>query len=389
MYPINQGRLTKDYGRRTTDDCSVSVIVPVRNEATAIEPALRTLLTQDFPPERFEVIVADGGSEDATVPIVRRLQGEFPNLKLVFNPGRLSSAGRNTAIRHATKDVTVIVDGHCTVPDRNYLRNVADAFAASGADSLGRPQPLDAPDPTPFQIAVSAARASRLGHNPDSDIFSEQAKFVPPQNTAVAYSRNVFHRVGLFDEAFDACEDVEFNQRVDAAGLTCYFTPTVKVVYHPRATWRALFFQLGRYGRGRARLAFKTPRSLTLPALVPPAWAAWVVLGGLLALVVQYVGWLWAGSLALYAAVLLGAAAVLGRGKPWAAARRIPAVIVGIHFGFAWGFLREAARQLYARIGWRDRPALVAAGFSLRATDASVGRPGFRDRPRGVQVDAG
>lgn len=329
---------------------TVSVIVPVRNEAKAIEPALRTLLTQDFPPDRFEVIVADGGSEDATVPIVRKLQGEFPNLKLVFNPGRLSSAGRNTAIRHATMDVAVIVDGHCTVPDRNYLRNVAEAFAASGADSLGRPQPLDAPNPTPFQVAVSAARASRLGHNPDSDIFSDEAKFVPPQNTAVAYSRTVFQRVGLFDEAFDACEDVEFNQRVDAAGLTCYFTPTVKVVYHPRSSWRALYYQLGRYGRGRARLAFKTPASLTLPALVPPVWAAWVVLGGLLALVVPYLGWLWAASLGLYAAVLLGAAAVLGRGRPLGVSARIPSVIVGIHFGFAWGFLREVGRQVRGRL---------------------------------------
>jgi GT2 family glycosyltransferase len=327
----------------------VSVIVPVRNEAKAIEPALRTLLTQDFPADRFEVIVADGGSEDATVPIVRRLQGEFPNLKLVFNPGRLSSAARNAAIRHATKDVAVIVDGHCTVPDRNYLRNVAAAFAESGADSLGRPQPLDAPDPTPFQVAVSAARASRLGHNPDSDIFSDGAKFVPPQNTAVAYSRTVFHRIGLFDEAFDACEDVEFNQRVDAAGLTCYFTPAVKVVYHPRASWSALFYQLARYGRGRARLAFKSPGSLTLPALVPPGWAVWVVLAGLLSLVVPYLSWVWAGSLALYAAVLLAAAAVLGRGKPLGVAGRIPSVIVGIHFGFAWGFLREAARQVRAR----------------------------------------
>ncbi len=328
---------------------SVSVIVPVLNEAAAIEPALRTLLTQDFPADRFEVIVADGGSADATVPTVRRLQGEFPNLKLVFNPGRLSSAGRNTAVRHATKDVAVVVDGHCTVPDRNYLRNVAEAFAASGADSLGRPQPLDAPDPTPFQVAVSAARASRLGHNPDSDIFSDRAKFVPPQNTAVAYGRAVFHRVGLFDEAFDACEDVEFNQRVDAAGLTCYFTPAVKVVYHPRASWPALFYQLARYGRGRARLAFKNPRSLTLPALVPPAWAAWVVAGGLLSLAVPYLGWLWGLSLACYLAVLAGAAAWLGRGKPAGVAGRIPLVIVGIHFGFAWGFLRESARGLLAR----------------------------------------
>ncbi len=341
-------RATKDEGRRTKDAHSVSVIVPVRNEAKAIEPALRTLLTQDFPRDRFEVIVADGGSEDATVPIVRRLQGEFPNLKLVYNPGRLSSAARNTAIRHATKDVAVIVDGHCTVPDRNYLRNVADAFAASGADSLGRPQPLDAPNPTPFQVALSVARSSRLGHNPDSDIFSDEPKFVPPQNTAVAYGRTAFHRVGLFDEAFDACEDVEFNQRVDAAGLTCYFTPAVKVVYHPRASWGALFYQLGRYGRGRARLALKTPRSLTLPALVPPAWAAWVVLGGLLSVVVPYLGWLWGASLALYAVVLVGAAAVLGRGKPLGVAARIPSVIVGIHFGFAWGFLREVARGLGA-----------------------------------------
>ena len=104
---------------------SVSVIVPVRNEASSIERTLRVLLTQDFPREQFEVIVADGASTDETVPIVRRLQDEFPNLKLVFNPGRFSSAGRNIAIRHATKDVAVIVDGHCHIPDRNYLKNLA------------------------------------------------------------------------------------------------------------------------------------------------------------------------------------------------------------------------------------------------------------------------
>ena len=77
------------------------------------------------------------------MPIVRRLQGEFANLKLVYNPGRLSSAGRNTALRHATKDVVVVVDGHCHVPDSRYLHNLSLAFAESGADCLGRPQPLD------------------------------------------------------------------------------------------------------------------------------------------------------------------------------------------------------------------------------------------------------
>lgn len=333
---------------------SVSVIVPVRNESRSIERTLRLLLTQDFPRDDFEVIVADGASTDDTVPTVRRLQSEFPNLKLVFNAERLASAGRNTAIRHASKDVIVIVDGHCHVPDRDYLRNLSDAFETSRADCLGRPQPLDVPDPTPFQSAVSAARSSRLGHNPDSDIYSSEPKFVPPQSTAVAYARTVFHSIGLFDQEFDACEDVEFNERVHAAGLTCYFTPTVKIVYEPRASFRALFYQLGRYGSGRAKLAFKHPKSLSVPALVPPLWAVWVLVGALLGLAVPYAGWVWLGSVALYLSVLLGAGAVLGRKKPLAVAARIPTVFVAIHFGFAWGFWKEAAKQVRRAVQYRS-----------------------------------
>jgi succinoglycan biosynthesis protein ExoA len=324
---------------------SVSVIVPVRNEAASIEQTLRSVLTQTFPPDQFEVIVADGVSTDRTIPIVRELQGEFPNLKLVLNPGRFSSAGRNTALRHASKEVAVIVDGHCHVPDRNYLRNLSDAFAVSGADSLGRPQPLDAADPTLFQQAVSAARQSRLGHNPESDIFSDEAKFVPPQSTAVAYTGKVFRTIGLFDQAFDACEDVEFNHRVHAAGLTCYFTPAVKVAYHPRGNLRALFYQLARYGMGRARLAQKHPGSLTLPALVPPLWVVWLLLGGVASLFVPDFGWAWGASLLLYLGVLAGAAVVLSRGQSRGVGRRVPLVFFGIHFGFAWGFLNEVARQ--------------------------------------------
>jgi GT2 family glycosyltransferase len=324
---------------------SVSVIVPVRNEARSIEQTLRSLLAQDFP-GRFEVIVADGLSADATVPIIRRLQGEFDNLKLVYNAKRYSSAGRNTAIRHMTGDYAVVVDGHCHVPDRHYLRNLVAAFEASGADCLGRPQPLDVPDPTPFQAAVAVARSSRLGHNPESDIYSDEAKFVPPQSTAVAYRRQVFHAVGLFDEQFDACEDVEFNHRVHEAGLSCYFTPALKIVYHPRAAWGALFFQLGRYGCGRARLAVKHPASLTLPALVPPLWVLWLMLGAVAALFVPLLGKLYLASVALYAAVILLASRWLGRGQAPRVRARIPLVFVGIHLGFAWGFLRESARQL-------------------------------------------
>lgn len=324
---------------------AVSVIVPVRNEASSIESTLRSLLTQDFPRARFDVIVADGGSDDDTVRRVRCLQGEFPNLKLAYNPIRFSSGGRNAGVRLATGDVAVIVDGHCHVPDQNYLTNLMSAFETSQADCLGRPQPLDVPNPTAFQSAVAVARASRLGHNPESDIYSDRAKFVEPQSTAVAYRRDVFHRVGMFDERFDACEDVEFNQRVHDAGLTCYFSPAVKIVYHPRKTLKGLFTQLSRYGAGRARLAKKWPGSLSLPAIVPPCWAAWLVVGAVMAVLSPVVAMVYLSLLGLYASVIVGGSAWLGRGQSWAVCCRLPGVLLAIHFGFAWGFLRELCRS--------------------------------------------
>lgn len=320
---------------------AITVIMPVRNEAAAIGSTLTTLLTQDYPNDRFEVIVVDGGSEDRTVPIVREMQARFHNLHLLFNPKRWSSAARNLGLRQMRGDVAVIVDGHCRVPDRQYLRHVAEAFAVSGAECLGRPQPLDAEKATPFQQAVALARSSRLGHNPDSDIYSDQAKFVEPQSTAIAYRREVFERVGFFDESFDACEDVELNTRVHAAGFHCWFTPKLAVIYHPRSSLRELTRQLGRYGTGRARLAKKHRRSLTLPALVPPLWILWLALGAIVSLAIPILSWLYFASLIAYAAVTLAGAAWIGRRAEAEVSTRIPGVLAGIHFGFGWGFLRE------------------------------------------------
>lgn len=347
----------------------VSVLVPVRNEERHLERTLQALMTQDYPADRYEVIVADGQSEDETVAIVRRWQKRYAQLHLVANPRRWSSAGRNAAWRRSRGEYIVIVDGHCHLLDRRYLHHIVEAFAASGADCLGRPQPLEVPDPTPFQEAVALARRSWLGHNPDSDIFATTPRFIPAQNTAVAYRREVFHHVGLFDETFDACEDVEFNTRVDQAGLRCYFAPALQVHYEPRRSFGALFYQLRRYGTGRARLAFKHPQALTMPAVLPP-----LLLLGLLLSLLATLFWpelILPLALAAAAYLLLLAAVSLrvGRGRSWSVRCRIPLAFLAIHFGFAWGFLEEATRQMgrrtlqmlqsWIRAGRRRKTALL------------------------------
>src|SRR4051812_43014019 len=106
----------------------VTVVVPVRNEAACIAHTLTRLIEQDYDPAHFEIVVADGCSTDDTPDIVRRMQSLHSNIRLIHNPKRLSSAARNLGVRHGRGDLFVIVDGHCDIADRGYVRKMVAAF---------------------------------------------------------------------------------------------------------------------------------------------------------------------------------------------------------------------------------------------------------------------
>jgi glycosyltransferase involved in cell wall biosynthesis len=328
----------------------ISVIVPVRNEARHISNTLSQLLHQDYPEDRFEVLVADGLSTDSTPAIVRRLQQEHANLRLLPNPGRWSSAGRNVGVRVARGDIVVVVDGHCDLGNADHLRELAGAFARSNAACVGRPQPLDVPAASPLQRAIAAARSSRLGHHPDSFIYSSAEQFVRPQSVAVAYRRWVFGRVGLFDETFDACEDVEFNHRLDRAGLRCFFTPRVRVHYHPRGSLGGLFRQMIRYGRGRVRLLRKHPVTFTWKGFAPALFILGAVGGFAMAWLSAGLAFAYLGVLTLYASLVLITSVVIGlRSSDWRRLVWLPPVFLTIHAGAGCGILQELALGLFRR----------------------------------------
>jgi succinoglycan biosynthesis protein ExoA len=330
-------------GRREAELPFLSVIVPVRNEERFLAATLGQVLCQDYPAERFEVLVADGRSTDRTREIVAELQRQHPNLRLLDNPGRLSSAGRNVAVRAARGELVLLIDGHCELDGPGHLRAVANAFARSGADCLGRPQPLDVTGATSLQQAIALARSSPLGHHPASHIYSDREGFVAPQSVAVAYRRSVFEQVGLFDETFDACEDVELNQRVARAGLRCFFTPQIAVRYHPRGTLTGLIRQMVRYGRGRVRLLRKHPETFGPLGFVPAAFVAGVLLGPLACLAWPLLWSVYGGTLLLYAALILAASVLAGTRAPaLRVAAWLPLVFAAVHAGAGLGLWLEA-----------------------------------------------
>ena len=355
---------------KATSTPLISVVVPVRNEARFITRTLQCLLTQDYDPARCEILVVDGQSDDGTPELVAGMARRHENLRLLDNPRRLSSAARNVGIRHSRGDVVLVVDGHCELTDRQHLRRLAAAFERSGADCIGRPQPQDVSGAGPLQRAIGAARSSRLGHHPDSFIYSSEEQFVPAKSVAVAYRRQVFDRIGYFDEAFDACEDVEFNHRIDRAGLTCFFAPEVAVRYAPRDTLRGLFRQLFRYGRGRVRLLRKHPETFSVFALAPGLFVAGVLLGMPAALVWAPLAVVYVAVLLLYAAILLsGSIAIAGHAKDYRLIGWLPWVFATVHAGSGTGLLWEAIAGLRGK-------RLPPTPGERAESDAGVNRPG-------------
>jgi succinoglycan biosynthesis protein ExoA len=339
----------------------ISIIMPVRNESASILRTLKPLLAQNYDPARYEILVVDGESTDGTPQLVRELEPKHSNLKLLTNPGRLSSAARNIGIRQARGDLLVIVDGHSDVETGDYLREVAASFERSGADCLGRPQPLDVAGASPLQQAVAMARASWLGHHPASHIYSDMERKVPPQSVAVAYRRSVFEKIGPFDEAFDACEDVEFNHRVDKAGLTCVLSPNIRVRYQPRSSLRGLFRQMARYGRGRVRLLCKHPETFSLASLVPGIFVLALIIGGMASCFSATAAICYSAALAVYTAVVLTISGWIAlKSRNLRPAVWLPFVFPTIHIGCGVGALVEAASVLL-------RPGAIRTGQSPAA----------------------
>ncbi|HKK20762.1 MAG TPA: glycosyltransferase family 2 protein [candidate division Zixibacteria bacterium] len=323
----------------------LAVVMPVRNEEKFLGQTLDQLYLQDFPMDRLEVVISEGGSTDRTREIAESYKSRFGSLKILDNPRRLPSSGRNVGVKNSTAPFIVVIDGHTYIPNKSFLKDILEIFKRTGAQCLCRPQPLNPPDINEFQTAVALCRSSSLGHKPGSEIYSDAEGEVDPTSSGAMYVRPVFDQIGYFDESFDACEDVDFNYRVKLAGLSSFLSPKLKVYYYPRATIRGLWRQMGRYGKGR----FKFSRKYKI--FSPVQWfAAMGVLGFGLMLVLSFVFapifQVFKTVTALYILVVLVYSFALAlREKQLACLLYGPLIFPTVHFGLGFGFLKEMIEQ--------------------------------------------
>lgn len=347
----------------------VSVVLPVRNEAKHIEACLERLLEQEYPADALEVLVVDGRSDDGTRDVVRGVQRRYPGaaLRLLDNEDLTVSPGLNAGIRAATGDVIVRMDGH-TVPAPDYVARCVGALRGSGAANVGGV--IEPVGTTAFGQAVAIASTHRLGAGDARYRVGGEAGYVDTVPFG-AFRRDVFTRVGLFDESLVRNQDYELNVRIRAAGERVYLDPAIRSVYTPRSTVRSLWAQYFQYGWWKVETLRRHPRSLRVRQLVPPAFLVVLALAVVAAPWSGFAAGARAAMLAAYA-IVVGSVA-LRVAPPRAQALQVALAFAVIHFGFSLGFLLNVMTA--GRYPYRAQPPAVPrldALDELRVSEATA-----------------
>ena len=245
-----------------------SVIIPVLNGEGTIRECIVSLLKMDYPVERREILVVDNGSTDRAAEIIK----SFP-VRYLREERRGASYARNRGIEASKGEILAFTDADCVVTT-GWLRELALGFEDEGIGGV-EGETVAYPPVTPIE-----QHQARMGsHSYRTRSFSFLAPFVPTAN--VAFHREVFHRIGLFDTRFPSAggEDVDISWRFfQETDRKLRYNPKALVFHRHTSTVRGLFSQYMRYGRGIAILRVK------YPARLPWCWRqelrAWSAVAG-------------------------------------------------------------------------------------------------------------
>lgn len=316
---------------------TVSVVVPVRNEERYIEACLRSLLAQDYPADRLEILVVDGRSTDRTRELATAVLADriaAGTARLLDNPRGIASTAMNCGISVSTRDVIVRVDGHTTLPS-NYVRRsvevlqetgsqcVGGAIRTLGADAVGR--------------AIAAAQSSKFGVG--GVAFRTGATSAGPVDTVPfgAWPREVFARIGDFDVELVRNQDDELAFRLQQAGGTVWFDPEIRTDYFSTPSLRRFWRQYFQYGEYKVRVAQKRGGFASARHVVPATFVVAVAASLLLAVARREPRWALA-VLGPYA-VVNGAASIAAARQSHARADRVAVAHAVLHTSYGVGFL--------------------------------------------------
>jgi glycosyltransferase involved in cell wall biosynthesis len=313
----------------------VTLIMPIRNEAAFIARSLSSVLTQDYPAERLEVIVADGMSTDGTRQIVKSMQALYSRLRLIDNPGKIVPVGLNLALRQARGEIIIRVDGHCEIaPD--YVQCCVERLQKNEAVGVGGP--IETVGETLCARTIALAMSSSFGVGGAAFRTVKDREMMVETVAFPAYKRGALAAAGPFDEELVRNQDDEYNYRLRTLGGKILLSPEIRSRYYSRGTLRSLWRQYFQYGYWKVRVMQKHPRQMRARQFAPFLFVTALLLTLLLMPFLAIGAWLFAFIAGLYLAANLGASVLIACKGNWRSLLLMPATFAALHLAYGLGF---------------------------------------------------
>ncbi len=314
----------------------LSVVVPCRNEASFIKSCVRSIINQDLEAHSFEILVIDGMSDDGTRQILDHLTTEDSRVRWINNPQCSTPCAMNIGIRESKGQYVAIMGAHNRYAS-DYLRLSLEVLYETGADNVGGAMICEAQ--SCLQLAICAAHHNFFSvggaswHDPSYEGETETV-------FGGVYRREVFEKIGVFDEELIRNQDDEFNLRLKKAGGKIWQSPRIKSWYSPRATLKDLFCQFFDYGYWKVRVMQKHKWPSSFRHLVPGIFVFILGFLSMVSLLWPVVIWFWLAIVSLYVTANIFVSVYLSFRKNFKLVFLLPCVFACYHLGYGLGFLK-------------------------------------------------
>jgi len=326
----------------------VTIIVPTRNEVHFIEKCLNSFIVSDYPEHLMEIIIVDGMSEDGTDEIVKRYCERDRRIILIKNQKLITPVALNLGVKASRGEYILFSGAHSEMPS-DYISRCIKHAIETGADNVGGVMKTEPRVESCVGIAISKVLSSPLGVG--------GAKFRtgvsrPTEVDTVpfgCYKREVFDRIGYFNEQLVRNQDIELNLRLKRAGGKIVLFPDIEFTYFARSTYKDLW--RNSFGNGYWVIAGSRFSNIpfSLRHIVPFLFVSFIVVFGLISIWVPLVRIFYLTIITLYISLLLIASLGISL-RPGRFDLFLPAFtgFIVLHIAYGLGSLKGLVQRIFA-----------------------------------------
>lgn len=324
----------------------LSVICPIYNEEKYIGKCIESILKQDYPKDDLEVLFVDGMSTDRTREIVEEYVISYPYIRLIDNPKRIVPPAMNIGIRASKGNIIIRLDAHAIFPN-NYFSQLVHYLITLKADNVGgvcRTLPIN--DSVVCQ-SIASVLSSRFGMG--NSHFRIGATEIMEVDTVPfgCFNRELFERIGYFDEELIRNQDDEFNGRIIKNGGKIYLLPFLTIDYYARDTIKKVWKMFYQYGLFKPLVNKKLGSPATIRQFFPLCFVLGLLLGPLWGLFDMTFMYLYGLVILLY----VGIAIYYSMRESLNIKRILTQVYIYfvVHFSYGWGYLNGIYKLLFKK----------------------------------------